>query len=92
MEDHAGKHILVSGKVQGVFFRASTRDQARALGVTGWVRNLESGEVEIMAFGPLSAITEFVAWCHQGPVLSRVDRLVIQDVACESFHDFDIRY
>lgn len=66
------RRILVSGRVQGVAFRASTQAQARALGLVGWVRNLADGGVEIVAQGDASALDALVAWCHSGPRAARV--------------------
>lgn len=68
-------HLWISGLVQGVFFRATTRDRARALGLDGWVRNLPDGRVEVAAEGPPAAVGELVAWCRRGPRGARVDRL-----------------
>lgn len=68
-------HLFVSGKVQGVWFRHSTVQQAQALGLTGWVRNLPDGRVEAVAEGPRDALETWVAWCHQGPALARVDQV-----------------
>ena len=60
-------HIYISGRVQGVFFRDSTRERALALGVRGWVRNLPDGRVEGVFEGPGEGVEELVAWCRQGP-------------------------
>ena len=60
-------HVQISGWVQGVLFRASTRDQARRLGVTGWVRNLYDGSVEGLFEGDEDAVSQLVTWCHHGP-------------------------
>lgn len=65
--------IQVSGRVQGVFFRASTRDKAKSLGLTGWVRNLANGDVELLVEGEPGAVAHMLAWCHTGPALARVD-------------------
>jgi len=65
--------IQVSGRVQGVFFRASTRDKATSLGLTGWVRNLANGDVELLVEGEPAAVARMLAWCHRGPGLARVD-------------------
>ena len=64
--------VLVSGKVQGVWFRESTRQEAERLGVAGWVRNLPDGRVEGLFFGPGPAVDELVAWCHRGPPAAQV--------------------
>lgn len=67
--------FVVSGRVQGVFFRASTRDQATALGLRGHARNLDDGRVEVLAVGDPDAIDTLAAWLHEGPRLARVDRV-----------------
>lgn len=65
-------HVLVSGKVQGVWFRESTRKEAERLGVGGWVRNLSDGRVEALFTGPSPAVDRMVAWCHRGPDAAQV--------------------
>ena len=60
-------HLLIRGYVQGVFFRASTRDMANTLGLTGWVRNLPGGGVEAVFEGQKDLLEEAVRWCHKGP-------------------------
>lgn len=64
--------FLVSGKVQGVFFRASTRERALALGLTGHAVNLDDGRVEVLACGDDAAIEALQAWLHEGPPAARV--------------------
>jgi acylphosphatase len=59
--------VLVSGTVQGVWFRESTREEADRLGVAGWVRNLPDGRVEATFEGPAPAVEAMVSWCHRGP-------------------------
>lgn len=60
-------HVIVTGRVQGVFFRAGTRDEARRLGLKGWVRNLPDGRVEAVFEGEKSAVGEMLQWCVHGP-------------------------
>lgn len=72
---HQRLHALVSGRVQGVYYRASTRERARELGLAGWVRNLPDGRVELCAEGPRPALEALERWCHQGPPAARVDGL-----------------
>ncbi len=67
--------FLVSGKVQGVFFRASTREQARALGLRGHARNLDAGRVEVLAVGDAASIDALAEWLQHGPPSARVDRV-----------------
>ena len=64
MGEQTRAHVCVSGNVQGVFYRANTRDTARELGVDGWVRNLEDGRVEAVFEGPEPAVEELIDWCH----------------------------
>lgn len=72
---------MVSGRVQGVFYRASARDKAESLGVTGWVRNKTDGAVEILAEGEEAGLAAFVQWCGQGPRWARVEQMTLVDQA-----------
>ncbi|MDB5099405.1 MAG: acyP [Cyanobacteria bacterium RYN_339] len=65
-------HLYVSGRVQGVFYRASTEAVATPLHLTGWVRNLHDGRVEVVAEGPQEALDRLVQWCHRGPDAAQV--------------------
>lgn len=67
--------FLIEGKVQGVFFRASTREQARRLGLSGMARNLPDGRVEVIAAGEPEAIETLAGWLHHGPPQARVERV-----------------
>lgn len=71
----AAARFLVEGKVQGVWFRASTREQALALGLRGFAKNLDDGRVEVLAAGDAGAIETLAAWLAHGPPLARVDRV-----------------
>ncbi|MEO6228405.1 MAG: acylphosphatase [Thermomonas sp.] len=75
----AAARFLVSGKVQGVCFRASTREQAWQLGLNGHARNLADGRVEVLVVGDSDAIEQLASWLQQGPPLARVDVLERQD-------------
>ena len=70
--DLARLRILVHGRVQGVFFRHAAAEEARSLGLRGWVKNLASGDVEIVAEGPRRELKILAAWANQGPRLARV--------------------
>lgn len=71
----AAARFLVGGKVQGVWFRASTREQALALGLRGFAKNLDDGRVEVLAVGDAGAIEALAEWLEQGPPMARVDRV-----------------
>ena len=65
--------LLISGRVQGVYYRHSTRQRACELALVGWVRNLENGKVEVEAQGKPESVEALIAWCRQGPPSARVD-------------------
>jgi acylphosphatase len=69
------RHLRVHGRVQGVWYRGWTVDQATALGLDGWVRNRRDGSVEALASGPAAAVDALVAWARSGPEGARVDAL-----------------
>ena len=87
----ARAHIVVVGRVQGVFYRDHTHRWARSLGVTGWVRNLDDGNVEVVAEGEREHIESFISHLEEGPPMSMVEKLDVdwQDYKGE-FHDFRI--
>lgn len=83
----------VSGRVQGVFFRAETRARAEELHVTGWVRNLPDGRVELVAEGEEQNVRALVDWCRTGPPHARVERVEeFQENAAGEFESFSITY
>lgn len=82
--------IIVKGKVQGVFFRASTKDTAGLLGITGWVKNLPDGDVEIKATADKETLKKFIAWCRQGPRGARVGEVHTEEIGLEEFSGFKI--
>lgn len=84
--------MLINGYVQGVFFRATARDKAMELGLTGYVRNLPDGSVEMAAEGEERALRELIGWCRQGPPEARVDRVEMSwDESEMGWKDFAIR-
>jgi acylphosphatase len=83
--------VLVSGKVQGVFFRDGTRAEAQKRGVRGWVRNLRDGRVEAAFEGSSEAVDAMVAWCRVGPPLSRPTFVERKDEPEEGLAGFEIR-
>ncbi len=68
-------HFVCHGRVQGVFFRASAKDEADYLALTGWVRNIPDGSVEIVAEGDLEAVADLLRWCEHGPPYANVSRV-----------------
>ena len=86
-------HIFVTGRVQGVFFRQSTKVMAIKNNVNGWVRNLDDGQVEIVAEGEESNIYSLTNWCKTGPANSRVDEFKLSEEApTGEFENFEVRY
>jgi len=71
-------HLIIRGRVTGVYFRAATQREAKRLGVTGWVKNRNDGAVEIMAEGEEDTIKDIVAWSHHGPTAARVDHVDVR--------------
>ncbi|KAA2239643.1 acylphosphatase [Chitinophaga agrisoli] len=84
------KEIIVKGKVQGVFFRASTKQAADALGIAGQVRNLPDGSVWIAAEGDETTMEAFIAWCRQGPSRAEVSELQLKDAPLEHYEGFEV--
>ena len=74
--------LTISGLVQGVWYRASAREQAQALGLSGWVRNAPGGRVEAAAEGEADAVDAFVAWCRRGPIHARVTGVQVTPEDC----------
>jgi acylphosphatase len=84
--------IRVTGKVQGVFYRATAREVAEGLGLKGWVRNCDDGSVEAVAAGPAAALAEFIAWCRRGPEKASVKEVKVNDMeAGKNFEDFSVK-
>ena len=73
----ARARIIIRGRVQGVFFRYSTKDKADSIGVFGWVRNLRDGSVEAVVEGEKNKVEDLVAWCHHGPPHARVTQVEV---------------
>ena len=85
------RHVVVSGLVQGVFFRDSTRREAERLGIAGWVRNVDDGTVEAVFEGEASAVEDMLGFCRRGPERARVDKVEVAEQAVEGLRDFRIR-
>jgi len=86
-------HVVISGRVQGVWFRATTRQKAEQLGLTGWVRNTYDGNVEAVFEGEENSVQEMLDWCRHGPPLSKVDNVEVKNESpTNGFDSFSIRY
>lgn len=84
--------VRVAGQVQGVNFRSSTKIEAEALGLYGWVRNLPDGSVEAVIEGPKVTVQQLVDWCRRGPSSARVDTMEIAwQTASGEFSEFTVR-
>ncbi|MEB3355615.1 MAG: acylphosphatase [Synechococcales bacterium] len=77
-ETQVSVHVFVSGKVQGVGYRAATWDTASLLKVNGWVKNLRDGRVEAVFEGPKKEVEEMIRWCHKGPPAAAVREVVVE--------------
>ena len=84
-------HLIRKGKVQGVYYRASARDAALGLSLTGWVRNTMQGHVEALATGPQDTLQRFIDWCRQGPPDAVVTDVIVEPTPETPFPDFSIR-
>lgn len=84
-------HILIKGKVQGVFFRTSAKEIADKLNVKGWVKNTAEGDVEVMAFGEENNIYQFIEWCKHGPRRAVVTDVIVTQKEPVAFNDFSVR-
>jgi len=84
--------IIVSGRVQGVFFRASARDIAVRLGLKGYVKNLENGDVEIVAQGETKDLAALIGFCNRGPPAAQVEKVEVKkEELKEKFSEFGVR-
>ncbi|SDJ57192.1 acylphosphatase [Halovenus aranensis] len=92
MSDRTRAHVYVSGKVQGVYFRATTRDTARERGVDGWVRNLDDGRVEAVFEGSQEPVEAMVEFCHEGSSAARVDDVEVTYEEPQGDDGFEVRW
>jgi len=85
-------HVIVSGQVQGVWFRASTKQKAQELGLTGWVRNTTNGCVEAVIEGEEEIVKKMIDWLHHGPPLAKVEDVKVKKQLAIGFNGFSVRY
>jgi acylphosphatase len=91
-DDRVRAHVFVSGTVQGVYYRASTRDAAKERNLDGWVRNLDDGRVEAVFEGPRDDVEELVEWCHTGSSAASVEAVDVTYDDPEGEDGFRIRW
>ncbi len=92
MSDRRRAHVYVSGTVQGVYFRATTRDEARKRDVDGWVRNLPDGRVEAVFEGSPADVAEMIEFCHEGSQAARVENVDVTDEEPQGEDGFEVRW
>lgn len=92
MTDRTRAHAFVSGTVQGVYFRATTRDSAREVGVDGWVRNLPDGRVEAVFEGEEADVERMIEFCHEGSSAARVEDVEVEYEDPEGLDGFEVRW
>ena len=82
-------HLIISGKVQGVWYRSYTKDKAQKIGLTGWVRNLENGDVEAIFEGDEKGVEQMIIFCYSGSPLSKVDDIqTMYEEYIDEFQEF----
>ncbi|MBU1261550.1 acylphosphatase [bacterium] len=92
-EEEISGHILVSGRVQGVLFRAHTQDVACSLSLVGWVKNRKDGKVEVYCEGKKESVEKLIDWCRKGPSSAKVSDIELKyGEPTHKFEKFEIRY
>ncbi|MEK7449367.1 MAG: acylphosphatase [Planctomycetota bacterium] len=90
---HIRVQVIISGLVQGVFFRATTEEEAQKRGLVGWVKNRPDGKVEAVLEGPPDEVESMIKWCHQGPPEASVEKVELQrSEATGEFYGFEMKY
>ncbi len=89
--------LKICGRVQGVFYRQSTKREAHRLGLRGWVRNHTDGSVEVLVSGPEPAITALIGWCEHGPPAAKVDTVEVKwfdgkDAESEKLSEYELKF
>jgi acylphosphatase len=82
--------LIISGEVQGVFFRASAKEVARKYEITGWIKNTEDGNVEAMIYGQENKVKNFIEWCKTGPEKAKVENVIIHHLPEIKFNHFEV--
>lgn len=93
MTDNIQIKLVITGRVQGVFFRAETKKTADRLGINGYVKNLSDGSVEAVIKGDSASVSQMIEWCRKGPPISKVQSVETEKISSVSnFNTFDVRY
>ncbi|HHE76515.1 MAG TPA: acylphosphatase [Candidatus Parcubacteria bacterium] len=93
MAEMVRRHIFLSGRVQGVFFRENTKNKAKELGIFGWIRNLADGRVEAVFEGKREDVGQIIEWVKKGPPLAKVEKIeVLEQEYQGEFKNFEIKY
>jgi len=90
-EQHVARRAVVTGRVQGVWFRDSARRRAESLGVVGWARNRPDGAVEVWAEGPQELVKALLEYCREGPARAAVESVSVDDVTPAGLESFEVR-
>lgn len=83
-------HLLITGNVQGVFFRATAIEVADRYGITGWIKNTREGNVEVVADGDEISLQKFIEWCKHGPEKAQVEKVAVTNIQQTTFDRFSI--
>lgn len=93
MTDNIQIKLVITGRVQGVFFRAETKKTADRLGINGYVKNLSDGSVEAVIKGDPASVSQMTEWCRKGSAISKVQSVKTEEISSVSnFNTFDVRY
>ncbi len=83
-------HLLITGKVQGVFFRSKAKEVARKYEITGWIKNTADNKVEAMIYGQTNKVNDFIEWCRTGPERAEVEDVIISHLPEIKFNEFEV--
>lgn len=92
IKDMERAHVFISGRVQGVFYRANTKEKANKIGVNGWVKNLKDGRVEAVFEGEKKDVEKMIEWCHKGSPQADVEEVKVKWEEPKRIEEFEIRY
>jgi acylphosphatase len=83
-------NLLIKGKVQGVYYRVAAKEEAEKSGITGWVKYISEGRVEVMATGTETQLQQFIGWCRKGPANAVVTDVIVTPLSEENFDEFTV--